>query len=278
VTRIDPKTNKVVAVVNVGSKHCSGLAARFGSLWVPNCGDQTLARVDLKTGNFTVTIPTGIADSEGGVATGAGSVWLITDKQGTLVKIDPDTNKVVAEIRLPAGSFALAFGEKALWATCTTQNLLTRVNPETNLIVESIPVGKEFRFLAVGDGFVWTLNQADGSVSKVDVKTNKVVATIEVGVPGPGAISLLGWTVFGSLRLSFPFRVLTRGRTRWSSSLLEKVGMQLGRGYGRCGCLIWLRGLFGGLILSGLRHYCTVIEWLKLVFHDPYSRIRLTTW
>ena len=32
VTRIDPKTNKVVGVINVGSKPCSGLAAGFGSL------------------------------------------------------------------------------------------------------------------------------------------------------------------------------------------------------------------------------------------------------
>src|SRR5262245_39868318 len=44
VARLDPKTNKVLEVVAVGSKPCSGLAAGFGSLWVPSCGDRTLAR------------------------------------------------------------------------------------------------------------------------------------------------------------------------------------------------------------------------------------------
>jgi len=186
VARIDPKSNKVIAMVPVGNKPCSGLATGFGSLWVPICGDQTLARVDLKEGKLTATIPIGIADSEGGLATGADSVWLVTDKKGTLARIDPATNKVVAEIQVPAGSFTVAFGEGAVWATGTETNVLTRIQPETNLVVETIPVGKSPRFLTIGGGFIWTLNQTNGDVSKVDPKTNKVVETIEVGVPGPG--------------------------------------------------------------------------------------------
>jgi YVTN family beta-propeller protein len=186
VARLDPKTNKVLAMVEVGNKPCSGLATGFGGLWVPLCGDKALARVDLKEGKVTATIPIGIADSEGGLTEGAGSIWLMTDKKGTLARIDPATNKVVAEIQVPAGSFTVAFGEGAIWITGTESNVLTRVNPETNLVVETIPVGKAPRFLTIGGGFVWTLNQTSGDVSKVDPKTNKVVETIEVGVPGPG--------------------------------------------------------------------------------------------
>jgi YVTN family beta-propeller protein len=186
VTRMDPVTNKVVETIAIGSKPCSGLAIGFGSLWVPNCGDRTLARVDLKTGKVTARIETGIADSEGGIASGAGSIWILTDKKGTLARIDPDTNKVVAEIQMPPGSYTVAFDEKAVWVTSTAGNSLTRVDPDTNLIVETIPVGKAPRFLTIGGGFVWTLNQTEGNVSKVDPKTNKVVATIDVGVPGGG--------------------------------------------------------------------------------------------
>jgi len=186
VARLDPKSNKVIAVVAVGNKPCSGLAIGFGSLWVPLCGDQALARVDLKEGKVTATIAIGIGDSEGGLAAGAGSIWLVTDKKGTLARIDPATNKVVAEIQVPAGSFTVAFGEGAVWVTGTESNVLTRINPDTNLVVETIPVGKAPRFLTIGGGFIWTLNQTGGDVSKVDPKTNKVVANIEVGVPGPG--------------------------------------------------------------------------------------------
>jgi len=186
VARLDPKSNKVLAIIPVGKEPCSGLTTGFGSLWVPLCGDQALARVDLKEGKVTATIPIGIADSEGGLAEGAGSIWLVTDKKGTLARIDPSTNKVVAEIQVPAGSFTVAFGEGAVWVTGSQTDVLTRINPDTNLVVETIPVGKGPRFLTIGGGFVWTLNQTNGDVSKVDPKTNKVVATIEVGVPGPG--------------------------------------------------------------------------------------------
>src|SRR6266436_5927545 len=48
VHRLDAKTNKVVAVIDVGKKPCSGIAAGFGSIWVPNCGDKTLSRIDVK--------------------------------------------------------------------------------------------------------------------------------------------------------------------------------------------------------------------------------------
>jgi virginiamycin B lyase len=191
-TRIDPKTNKIVDTIAVGKGPCAGLALGFGSVWTPNCGDQTVARVDLKTGKVTAAIPTGIADSEGTIAASGDSIWLLTDTKGTLARFDPATNKVVAEIYVAPGSYAAAFGEDAVWVTSTQKNLVTRVDPHTNLVVEIIPVGPAPRFLATGEGSVWTLNQGDGTVSRIDPKTNKVVATIEVGVPGEGGDIAVG--------------------------------------------------------------------------------------
>jgi YVTN family beta-propeller protein len=184
VTRIDPKTNKIADTVTVGKGPCSGLTIGFDSLWVPSCGDHTVSRVDLKTGKVTATFPSGIGDSEGGIAASPDSIWIMTDKKGTLARIDPTTNKVVAEIYVARGSYTVAYGEGAVWVTSTEGNLVSRVDPATNLVTETIPVGKAPRFLVVGEGAVWTLNQTEGSVSRIDPKTKKVVATIEVGVPG----------------------------------------------------------------------------------------------
>ncbi len=175
---------------STSSPCCSGLAAGFGSLWVPNCGDantpSSMSRVDLQTGAVTATIKTTIGNTEGSIATGAGSVWMMTDAKGTLARFDPATNAVVAEIYVSPGSYGLTFGEDALWVTSTEKSTVARVDPHTNLVVDTIPVGKAPRFIAVGAGAVWSLNQGDGSVSRIDPKTNKVVATIEVGVPGGG--------------------------------------------------------------------------------------------
>jgi YVTN family beta-propeller protein len=194
--RLDPKTNTVVSTIEVGVHPCSGLAVGFGSLWVPTCGDKTggksLVRVSLKDEKVEATLPFEVPESEGGLATGAGSVWVMTDKSGTLTRIDPATNKAVAEIYVAPGSYAVAFGEDAVWITSTEKSLLTRVNARTNVIEQTIPVGPRPRFLAVGEGSVWTINQGDGSISRVDVKTNKVVATIEAGIPGNGGEIAVG--------------------------------------------------------------------------------------
>ena len=185
VSRLDPKSN-AVTTITVGKEPCSGLAADFGSLWVPNCGDKTISRVDLKSTAITATMKSGIGESEGSIVAGADSVWIMTDAKGTLARIDPATNTVVAEIYVPQGSYGLALGEGSVWVTSTAHDSVTRVDPQTNLIVETISVGKAPRFVTAGLGAVWTLNQGDGSVSRIDPKTNKVAATIEVGVPGGG--------------------------------------------------------------------------------------------
>jgi virginiamycin B lyase len=187
VHRLDAKTNKVVAVVEVGKEPCSGLAAAFGSLWVPNCGDKTMSRVDRKTNKVVATIPVGPAGSEGGLTANADSIWILSDKKGTLSRIDPDTNRMVAEIQVPAGSFVCVLGEdEAIWVVSTEKSVVVRVDPNTNLVTDRVAVGPQPRFTTAGAGSIWTLNQGDGTISRIDAKTRKLVANIEAGLPGGG--------------------------------------------------------------------------------------------
>jgi len=242
VTRLDPKTGKVLATIHTGSKPCSGLAVGFGSLWVPNCGDETLVRLDLKTAAIQATIRTKIADSEGGIATGAGSVWLMIDSKGTLARIDPDTNQAVAHIALPAGSFVPAFGEGALWVTSTQNDLVTRVDPRTNLPVETIKTGKKPRFLTIGEGAVWVLNQGEGNVTRIDPKTNKVVATIEAGVPGEGGDISAGEGSVWVTSFEFPLTRIDPSRNQVVQQFAGPGGDALRAGRGS----IWLSNLKQG--------------------------------
>jgi YVTN family beta-propeller protein len=187
VHKLDPRTNKVAASVEVGKRPCSGLALGFGSLWVPSCMDKTLSRVDLKTNKVVATIPVGPADSEGGLAAGPDSIWMLSDRKGVLSRIDPETNHLVAEIQVPSGSAVCVIGEDgAVWVSSTEQNLVVRVDPKTNLITDRIAVGPQPRFTAAGGGAVWTLNQGDGTVSRIDVRSKKLVTNIDTGAPGTG--------------------------------------------------------------------------------------------
>ena len=221
ITRLDPKTNKVAAVIPVGKEPCAGLAAAFGSVWVPNCGDKTLSRVDVATNKVVATIPLGPADTEGCIAANEDSIWYLTDIKGILTRIDPATNQAVAEIAVAPGSVCAAYGEHAIWITSPDANTLTRVDPQTNLVTATINAGKAPRFLTVGEGAVWTLNQGDGTVSRVDPKTGRVIANIDAGIPGPGGDIASGE---GSVWVTMHDVPLTRIDTETNKVVQQWVG------------------------------------------------------
>jgi YVTN family beta-propeller protein len=181
VLRLDAKTNTIAATIAVGKNPSSGLAAGFGSLWVPICGEDALSRIDLRTNEITATFPTTTSAYEASIATGAGSIWLMTDAEGTLSRFDPDTNRVIATIQLSTGSYGLTFAEDSLWVTSTENGTIARVDPDTETVAATIPVGPSPRFIAAGEGAIWALDEGDGSVSRIDPQTNELVATIDTG-------------------------------------------------------------------------------------------------
>jgi virginiamycin B lyase len=187
VHRIDPKSNKEVAVVPVPGDPCAGLAFGFGSLWVPLCGHpNSMARVDANTNRISSILPIGPAGPEGGIAASSDSVWLVSDDAGILVRIDPATNQVRQKISIAPGSYNPCFSDGAVWITSGTANLLTAVDATTGEVMAAIPVGPKPRFVTAGAGSIWTLNQGDGTVTRVDAHTKRVTATIAAGIPGHG--------------------------------------------------------------------------------------------
>jgi virginiamycin B lyase len=177
-------TNTVGIIADV-ARPCSGLTEGFGSIWSPSCGTHEMDRLDPATGKIVATIPGDAANSEGGVTTGAGSVWFVV-KPSNLLRIDPKTNTVAATIELPAGTENAVFAEGFVWLSSFGQGQMIKVDPKTNTVVATIPIGPKPRFITAGGGSVWTLNQGDGTISRVDMKTDKLVATIECGIPGGG--------------------------------------------------------------------------------------------
>lgn len=184
VVQLLPAGNTVGLIVDV-ARPCSGLAEGFGSVWVPSCGTHEVLRLDPATGKPTATIAADAANSEGGIAVGAGSVWFVV-KPSTLERIDPATNTVSASVELPSGSENPVFGDGFIWVSSFGHDSLLKVDPTTNKVVATIPTGPKPRFLTVGAGSVWTLNQGDGSVTRVEMKTGKVLATVSCGLAGGG--------------------------------------------------------------------------------------------
>jgi hypothetical protein len=141
--------------------------AAFGSIWVQERQDGSVWRLD-RRGKVIKKIPHAVRAIEHfgtdtfALGAGFGSVWGLTD--GLVVRIDPQTNTRIAEIAVPANTFALAVGREGVWVSCCAGGLpsLIRIDPETNdaHVVRDMPISPSS--FAVGNGFVWWGNFSEG--------------------------------------------------------------------------------------------------------------------
>lgn len=161
---------------------CGAMTIAFDSLWVADCKDLTLTRIDTKTAKIVAVVATGIANPKGelNVVAGAGSIWVASDAKGAIARIDPTTNAVSATIPTKADSFYLTFGMGALWAASGTQQTLQKIDPATDTVVTTTPLGREPGFLVAGEGAVWVQEQGDGTVARVDPATGVVSGRVKV--------------------------------------------------------------------------------------------------
>jgi virginiamycin B lyase len=244
VNRIDPKTNARIAIVELPGEACAGLVVGAGSLWVPLCtAKPSLAKIDLKSNTLTSVYPVGPPAEEGGIAFGAGSIWLIVDKLGSLARINPDNGVVLDTFHVPAGSYNPAFLGGAVWVTHAVGQDVTGIDAASGKRIATVLTGPNPRFLAVGAGAVWTLNQGDGTLTRVD-SVNRRTATILLGTPGHGGDIAFGdgkiWTSMPKVPLSLIDARLNRLVCQW----VGPGGDALNLGHGS----LWLTDYHAGTL------------------------------
>ena len=184
---IDPKTNRVVATIPVGTRP-SSIVAGDGALWVANLDDETVSRVDPVARRVDRHIPTGTAPT--GLGFGHDSVWAIGG-DGVVLRIDPAFNEVVDRVRtVDIGSVlggirmagAVAVTTDAVWAI-SGGNLSTprlfRIDPAAARATPRVVTGMVPTALAVGFGDVWVTDAFESTVSRIDA--TDVVTALPVG-------------------------------------------------------------------------------------------------
>jgi virginiamycin B lyase len=186
IVRVEGRSNKVLEPFSGILKPCGGLANAFRNLWVVSCGAQGLARLETATGKSVATVASGSGSAAAAIASSPDSIWVLTDDKTTLTRIDPDTNSIVSEVRLPASCRSISFADNSLWVVCPGEKRITRINPQTNLVTARIEVTAEPISLAFGgatpaENSIWVLSRKEGKVARIDSKTNKVIATIDLG-------------------------------------------------------------------------------------------------
>jgi streptogramin lyase len=165
------------------TKACGAMTVFRGSLWVADCKENALIRIDTRTARRTAVIPTGIADLSGelNVIAGAGSIWIASEAKGMVARVDPRTNQVTASIPVTPGTSYLAFGFNSVWAVSGKGETLQQIDPGTNAVVKTTALGKTPGFLAAGVGGVWVQEQGDGTLARIDPRSGEVTGRVKVG-------------------------------------------------------------------------------------------------
>jgi streptogramin lyase len=164
------------------SHPCGAMAIAFGSLWVADCKERTLNRIDLQTAQKSAVIPTGIANPKGelNVVAGAGSIWVASDDKGVIARVDPTSNQVTTSIQVDPHTYYLAFGLGSLWAVSAVHQSLQKIDPQTNEVVRRTGLGRQPGFLVVGDDAVWVQEQGDGTLVRIHPASADISGRVKV--------------------------------------------------------------------------------------------------
>ena len=260
VSEIDPQTHRVTQVQLPGEP-CAGLAVDTDSLWVPLCGTQRtkpqLAKVDLKTRTLARVFDVGPAGPEGGIAVGAGSVWMVTDKHGALARIDPTSGSILQTVHVPAGSYNPYFSDGHIWVTRVAGAEVTSVDANTGKVVAHRATGQHPRFLTAGAGAVWTLNQKSGTVSRIGLAGERTL-TVPLHTPGMGGdITYAEGRIWSTAMPSkIPLSIVDAAKSVLLCQWKGDNGDSIGYGFGA----IWLTNYHAGTVsrieLSDLPKEC----------------------
>jgi YVTN family beta-propeller protein len=77
-----------------------------------------------------------------------------------LVPLDPDGNHLLDGVRVGRGAGGVAAGAGAVWVANTLDGTVSRVDPRARRVVATIDVGGAPRSVTVGAGSVWVTEHA----------------------------------------------------------------------------------------------------------------------
>ncbi|HEV2238800.1 MAG TPA: YncE family protein, partial [Ktedonobacterales bacterium] len=157
-------------------------------------------------GTVTAMIPGMGESSESGydIVGDDTTIWVRNADTGDLMRIDPSTNKLVADIPVGRGPGGVALGEGTVWAV-SSLGAVSEIDPRTNTVVATITVGQPVnapKSLAVSPGAVWVADFSTNSLIRIDPQSHQVVATIP-NQPGTTGLSYGAGSVWACNHHSF---------------------------------------------------------------------------
>jgi YVTN family beta-propeller protein len=190
-TRIDARQRTAAGTIALENRTPTGAAIGAGAIWIVHGLRGQISRVEPQFNQVTNTVDVakaGFGSSQGGIATGAGSVWAVFG-DSTLARIDQ------SEVRVSGSTFAgsapagIVVASGSVWVANSGDSTVQRYNPDTfeEGFLREIGVGRRPSGIAAGGGAIWVATTGEDAVTRIDPATNSPT-TIPVG-DGPTAVA-----------------------------------------------------------------------------------------
>ena len=169
--QLNPRDGTVLAEIPITEPVCGNIERGYGAVWIAGCGTHALSRVDPRSLDVDRLVGYG-SDSLG---VGAESIWA-TDGSN-VVRLDAQTLDTQAEIPV-GGESLVTFGEGSAWAMISDLGSVVRIDPATNQVMATIALSSDpanaaypVHGVAAG-GALWVVDEIGLRLYRVDVATN----------------------------------------------------------------------------------------------------------
>ena len=192
---------KVIGTVTLAD-NLGWISSGFGSVWVADSNRQVLLRVDPRTRRVQAEIKTGgDSNAQGGdpiVAAGSDAVWAIARRPGSdgghrLLRIDPETNRIVSRVTLPARQAPLIFDIQIVDGRPWVHTLrgTIEIDPATGRpgrYVAARTAGEEFPlWTTIAEDELWVLTRSQ-RIDRYDLGTGRRTSSLPVRLEGAFAV------------------------------------------------------------------------------------------
>ena len=96
------------------------------------------------------------------------------------VTITPIDKAATATISVKGYPDWLEIGFGSLWVSNAGVGAVQRIDPQTNKVIAEVNINQPVAAMAVGFGSVWVASRKDKSIVRIDAKTNTVIAAIPI--------------------------------------------------------------------------------------------------
>jgi hypothetical protein len=179
--RVNTRAGKTTKSVRVAG---TVIAVRpgFRSIWALDSGG-TLYRLNTRTGRVAKRISLRVAAAYN-IWVGGGSVWVADDQGASVVRVSPQTNRVLARISVGDGPASMAFDGGSAWVIDHRDTTVYRIDLATNRSSLLTTIGHDApERMVLAQGSLWITGRGT-DLLKVDPADGSVERTIEIGASG----------------------------------------------------------------------------------------------